>query len=416
MEKCFAVFDLKAFYASVECVERGLNPFTTPLAVTDVERKESTIVLSVSPYLKALGVPSRCRRYEIPKDIPNIIYAIPQMEKYVKKSAEVLSIFLDYFGADDIHVYSIDECFIYLTPYLKLYKKKPRELCKMIQERILKELKLTTTCGIGPNMFLAKVADDKDAKTQPDFIAEWTKEDIPNKLWKISPVSGLWGISTGYQKRLNKLGIFSIYDLAHADKELLIEKFGIMGEELWDHANGIDNTDIREKYIVLNKNFSLGQVLMKDYKKEEIILIIKEMCDDLSSRLRSYNYEAKNVHLFVRYTFAQEGGFAHQCELMRPTNANSELFDGLLHLYNTYVKDDGLIRQIGISFTKLSHPKNKQLTLFQDVDDEIMTTELYETLDEIQKEYGKNSITRSSALLKYSTAKIRHNQIGGHRK
>ena len=134
MDKYYAVFDLKAFYASFECVERGLDPFTTPLVVTDTTRKESTIVLSVSPYLKALGVPSRCRRRDLPTNIEGMIYAIPQMEKYVKKSAEIVSIFLNYFGEDDIHVYSIDELFVSLSPYLKLPKKDPTNLSKDIQK------------------------------------------------------------------------------------------------------------------------------------------------------------------------------------------------------------------------------------------------------------------------------------------
>lgn len=416
MEKWFAVFDLKAFYASVECVERGLDPLTTPLAVTDVERKEATIVLSVSPYLKNMGVPSRCRRKELPTNIPNMIYATPRMELYVKKSAQVISIMLDYFGIDDIHVYSIDECFIDLTPYLKLYKKTPLELCKMVQKKIFDTMGLITTCGIANNMFLAKIADDKDAKKAEGFIALWTKEDIENKLWKIAPLSELWGISRGYQKRLNELGIYTVYDLAHTSKQMLFDKFGIMGEELWEHANGIDDTNIREKYIPINKNLSLGQVLMKDYKKDDVLLIIREMTDDLASRLRNQDLETSKVHLFIRYTFSQEGGFAHQVDLMRPTSNNDEIFEGLKYLFNTYLPDNALVRQIGISFTNLTKPTIKQFSIFKNVEDDEHVHNLYLAMDEIQNKYGKNSVLRASSLLKNSTAKERHNQIGGHRK
>lgn len=415
-ERYYAVFDLKTFYASFECVERGLDPFTTPLVVTDTTRKESTIVLSVSPYLKSLGVPSRCRRKDLPTNIDNMIYALPQMEKYVQKSAEIVSIFLDYFGIDDIHIYSIDESFIDLTPYLRLYKKSPLELCKEIQQVILKKTGLTVTCGIGPNMFLAKIADDKDAKNAKDYIALWTKDNFKEKLWKISPLSELWGISKGYEKTLNRLGIYSVYDLAHADKNMLIDKLGVMGEELYEHANGIDETDIREKYIPINKNLSLGQVLMKDYKKDEILLIIREMCDDLASRLRKSHLETSKVHLFIRYTFHQEGGFNHQVDLLRPTTNNDEIFESLKYLYNKYVEENALIRQVGISFSKLTKPTIKQLSIFKNIDKEIATSNLYLAMDEIQAKYGKNSILRASSLLKNSTAKIRHNQIGGHRK
>ena len=158
MEQKIAVIDLKAFYASVECVERGLNPFTTPLAVCDEERGEGTIVLSVSPYLKELGVPSRCRKREIPP-IKDIIFAVPRMQLYIEKSAEIVSIILDFVGEDDIHIYSIDELFINLGPYLKMYNSTPYELVHKIKETIYERTHLVTTAGIGDNMLLAKVAN-----------------------------------------------------------------------------------------------------------------------------------------------------------------------------------------------------------------------------------------------------------------
>lgn len=416
MEDWIAVFDIKAFYASFECVERNLDPFTTPLAVTDISRKESTIVLSVSPYLKSLGVPSRCRRRDIPKNIKNLIFATPQMEKYVKKSAEIISIFLDYVGEDDIHVYSIDECFINLSPYLLLYKKTPLELCKEIQKTIYNKTKLICTCGIGPNMFLAKVADDKEAKNNKDYIAIWKKEDIPSKLWPIKPLKELWGISNGYQRRLNNLGIYSVYDLAHYDKNILVSKLGIMGEELWNNANGIDETNIRIKYTPKENALSLGQNLMRDYTKDEAPLIIKEMVDDLSSRLRSYKLKCSCVHLFIRYSFiVEEESFSHQMKLMRATNFNEELYESIMYIYKKYIKDFP-IRQIGITYSNLSKDNYTQLSLFEDENKLDENKKMYESLDKIQASYGKNSLTRTSALKKESTAKIRHEQIGGHKK
>ncbi len=415
MEKEFAVFDLKAYYASFECVERGLDPFTTPLVVSDTTRRESTIVLSVSPYLKSLGVPSRCRRRDLP-DIKGMIYAIPQMEKYVKRSADIVSLFLDYFGEDDIHVYSIDELFVYLTPYLRLYKKDSLSLCKDLQKKIFDTYKLTMTCGIGPNMFLAKVCDDIDAKNAKGFIARWTKDNFKEKLWAISPLDKMWGISKGYTKRLNDLGIYSIYDLAHADKEMLISKLGVMGEELYEHANGIDDTDIREKYIPVNKNLSLGQVLMKDYTIEETLLIIKEMTDDLAFRMRHLGLETKKIHLYIRYSFATDGGFTHQIDMMEPTSNNLEIYKGLEYLFLKYVNKKAFIRQVGISFSNLTNKKNHQLSIFTSLENYDKNNKIYEALDKIQDKYGKNAILRADSLKRYSTAKDRHNQIGGHRK
>lgn len=417
MKESYAVIDIKAFYASFECIERGLDPFTTPLAVTDTSRKETTIVLSVSPYLKAMGVPSRCRRKDLPTNIKDMILATPQMEKYVKCSAKIVSIFLDFIAKDDIHVYSIDESFLHLSPYLKLYKTTPVGLCKMIQKRIKDETGLTVTCGIGENMFLAKMADDIEAKHAEGYIATWTKEDVPNKLWVLKPLSKVWGISSGYEKRLNQMGIYSVYDLAHYPKDILIKKLGIIGEELYNHANGIDNTDIREKYSPINKNLSLGQVLLRDYTIKEVPLILKEMCDDLTSRMRSFDLECEVVHLMIGYSSSSTlGGFAHQVQLLLPTSNNNKIYEAIMYIYNSYVEDYP-IRRIDISYTKLTKAsKSKQLSLFEDDTKSIDEEKLFKAMDNVQARYGKNKLLRTSSLTKASTAKERHNQIGGHRK
>lgn len=416
MDNWIFVIDLKAYYATFECIERGLDPFTTPLAVTDVERKDATIVLSVSPYLKSLGVPSRCRRRDLPKNIPNMIYAKPQMEKYVKESARIVSIFLDFVAIDDIHIYSIDESFLNVGPYLKLYKCTPYELAQKILTKIKKETGLTATCGIGQNMFLAKMADDKEAKHNSDFIAIWTYDDIPTKLWPIKPLNEVWGISSGYTRRLNALGIYNVYDLAHYSKEVLIEKFGVMGEEIYNHANGIDNSNIREKYIPVNKNLSLGQVLMRDYTFEEAKTIVSEMNDDLCVRLRQSKLKVGSVALYIRYSFTSPcEPFGHQIKTAVPTSLNSEILNYLLYIYDTYVQHEP-IRQIGISFGNLTKGKVEQLSIFKDIEDEDKENNLYMALDEIQKKYGKNKILKGEALRKESTIKERHNQIGGHRK
>lgn len=419
MEKCIFVIDLKAFYASFECVERGLDPFTTPLAVTDTERKEATIVLSVSPYLKSLGVPSRCRRRDLPKNIPGMILATPQMEKYVKASAKVVSIFLDFVGIDDIHTYSIDESFLNVGPYLKLYKCTPYELAKRILTKIKQETGLTATCGIGPNMFLAKMADDRGAKNKaPDYIDTWNYEDVPTKLWPIKPLNKVWGIAAGFEKRLNMLGLNSVYDVAHYPKEILVKEFGVLGEDLYEHANGRDDADIREKYQPTSTNLSQGQVLMRDYSFEEAKLILKEMNDELCIRLRTHHVKAGTVHLFIRYSLAAHHGegYAHQMKLTIPTDLNSDLYASLLYLYNIYTDRKALIRGVNISFGSLTSSKNKQLSLFEDYEAQNKEEQLFTAVDELQNKYGKNSVLRADSLTKASTIKERHNQIGGHRK
>lgn len=414
MEKAIGVIDMKAFYAFVECIDRDLNPFTTPLAVCDPTRGDGTIVLSVSPYLKSRGVPSRCRRRELP-NMKGLILAQPRMAFYVQKSAEIVSIVLDFVGEDDIHVYSIDELFINLGPYLKMYDCTPKELVMKIQKAITDKTKLVTTAGVSYNMLMAKVALDTDAKKKPPFIAEWTEKDIKTKLWKIKPLSKMWGISSGYERRLNALGIFSVGDLARADKYLLKKKFGIMGEQLWEHANGIDNTDLRDKYIPEETSLSLGQVLMRDYNVKEAKLILKEMNDDLCSRMRKHHQKTSRLSLMIIYSAGVGGGFAHQASLDYPTDDSELIFKDLERLYDLYVSNQP-IRRINISFSKLTDSEYEQLSLFESEVDSYEREMLQAVMDELKDKYGKNIVLRASSLLDESTAIERHNQIGGHHK
>lgn len=414
MEKAIAVIDMKAFYSFVECVERGLNPFTTPLAVVDVSRGEGTIVLSVSPYLKDMGVPSRCRKRELPH-LKNMIYATPQMEKYVTKSAEIVSIVLDFVGEDDIHVYSIDELFVNLGPYLGMYNCTAKQLVRRIQKAILDKTKLVATAGIGENMLMAKLALDLDGKKKPPFISQWKKEDIPTKLWPVTPLSKMWGISVGYERKLNNMGIYNVGQLANTPKSLLKEKLGIMGEQLWEHANGIDNTNIREKYIPQENSFSLGQVLHEDYEPNEAKLLIREMNDDLAQRLRSHKLKTSLVSLTIQFDYNHPGGFSHQAKLDFPTDDTEVLYSDLERIFDKYIKNH-LTRGIHISYGKLSSGEYDQLSLFEDEKTATERKNLQKVLDQVKNRYGDNSVLRATSLLKKSTARERHNQIGGHKK
>ncbi len=414
MANVIAVMDMKAYYAFFECVERNVNPFTTPLVVCDTSRGEGTIVLSVSPYLKQLGVPSRCRKRELPK-IEGMIYATPQMQKYVEKSAEIVSIVLDFVGEDDIHVYSIDELFINLGPYLKMYDCTPRQLVIKIQKAILEKTHLVSTAGIGENMLMAKLALDLDGKKKPPYIAQWNKNSIKTKLWPISPLSKMWGISVNYERRLNNLGIYTIGELANAPKELLKSKFGVIGEQLWEHANGIDNTNIREKYHPKETSLSLGQVLHEDYKKDDAKRLIMEMNDDLSKRLRNHHLKTKSIHLTIAFDYETGGGFSHQTKLDYPTDDTKLLYNEFTNLFNMYIGDN-FTRAIYISYGSLSENEYDQLSLFEDSNEQIERMNLQKTIDLIKNKYGDNMVLRGSSLLKSSTAKERHNQIGGHKK
>ena len=414
MANVVAVMDMKAFYAFFECVERKLNPFTTPLVVCDTSRGEGTIVLSVTPYLKQLGVPSRCRKRELP-NIDGMIFATPQMQKYVEKSAEIVAIVLDFVGEDDIHVYSIDELFINLGPYLKMYNCTPRQLVMKIQKAILDKTHLVATAGIGENMLMAKLALDLDGKKRPPYIAQWNKNSIKTKLWPVSPLSKMWGISVNYERKLNNLGIYTVGELANAPKELLKSKFGVIGEQLWEHANGIDNTNIREKYHPKETSFSLGQVLHEDYKSADAKQLIMEMNDDLAKRLRDHHLKTKSVSLSIGFDYDTGGGFSHQTKLDYPTDDTKSLCNELIQLFDMYI-DKHLTRAIYISYGSLVESEYDQLSLFEDSDEQLERKNLQKALDLIKDKYGDNIVLRGSSLLEKSTAKERHNQIGGHKK
>ena len=414
MERHIAVIDMKAFYAFVECIERNLNPFTTPLVVCDPERGDGTIVLSVSPYLKSMGVPSRCRKRELPK-IPGMIFATPRMSLYLKKSSEVVSIILDFVGEDDIHIYSVDELFINLGPYLKMYECTAYQLVRKIQKAIYEKLNLVTTAGIGPNMFVAKAALDLDGKKRPPYAVEWKQADIKKKLWPIKPLSKMWGISRGYEAKLNAFGIYTVGQLAESDKNFLSQKLGIIGEQMWEHANGIDNTNIREKYIPESTSFSLGQVLMRDYTKKEARLILIEMNDDLAMRLRSHKQTTSRVGVAVGYSMEMGGGISQAVTLPGPTDDTETILDSLLKLYDKYVEEQP-IRRLYISYSKLDNSDYEQLSIFEDPEETLKRKNLQKTMDALKTRFGKDSVLRGSSLLEESTAKERHNQIGGHRK
>ncbi|MBR6955429.1 MAG: DNA repair protein, partial [Firmicutes bacterium] len=310
-EKAYLCIDLKSFYASVECVERGLDPMTTRLVVADPTRTDKTICLAVSPALKALGVKNRCRVFEIPKTI-DYIMAPPRLQKYIDYSAEIYGIYLKYISKDDIYVYSIDECFMDITKYLKLYNKTPREMAMFLMDEITREVGVRATAGIGTNLYLAKIALDITAKHSPDFIGELDEMSYRTKLWDHKPITDFWRIGPGTARRLAKYGIYTMGDITLADEDLLYKVFGIDAELLIDHAWGYEPTEI--KHIKAHKpktnSLSRGQVLMRDYKFDEGRLIVKEMMELLALELVQKQLVTQSVTLDVGYSNQANMGFA----------------------------------------------------------------------------------------------------------
>ena len=407
--------DLKSFYASVECSFLNLDPFKTPLVVADKSRGGGSVVLAVSPFLKNLGVPSRCRIYELPKNI-NIIFRRPQMKKYMIVAKKIIEIYLNYISEEDLHIYSIDEAFLDLTPYLSLYKKNTKEIAQDILRSIYKKTGIYASCGIGKNMLLSKLALDLEAKNSPDFISCWDYNSVKEKLWKVNSLSKMWGIGPRLEKKLHRLGITNVYDLAHYNKEALKDHFGILGEELYYHANGIDQSKIQDKKYIFSKRKSYGQsqVLFRDYYAPDIYIIIRETVDELTRKLRSSNYYTQTIRLGISYSKDFYSGFNRQITLDEPTMSGNEIFKACIKLFQKFYKGFP-IRKIYVGLTKLRKLEYKKISIFdyeeKSIEDE---NNIFHKVDEIKRKFGKNFINRSSSMLDSSTIRSRNKMVGGH--
>ena len=404
--------DLKSFFASCECVERGLDPFKVKLVVANPNQGNGAITLAVTPALKDLGVKGRTRLYEIPKNIKYEIVA-PRMKLYLDMSKKVVDILLDFVSEEDLHVYSVDESFLDVTNYLKMYKKTDYDLAKDIMATIKNKLGLTSTCGIGPNMLLAKVAMDIEAKHTKDNIAKWNYEDIPNKLWTITPLSKMWGIGPRMEKRLNKLGLYTIGDIAHFNKNKLKDLYGVIGEELYNHANGIDMSIISDyKIPAKTHSYSNSQVLFKDYDESNIKIIIKEMCEVIARRLRINHKQAKIIGLGIGYSKNVSGGFYHN-QKVNPTDLESDFIMVANNIFDEFYEYKP-IRKVTIVAGNLIKSSYTQLNMFSSIETIKQEEKIQNTIDEIKEKYGKNSLVKASALLKDSTIMDRNKKIGGH--
>ncbi len=296
---------------------------------------------------------------------------------------------------------------------MKLYKKTDYELALEILEDIRKTTGLYGTAGIGPNMLMAKVAMDIEAKHNKDFIAKWTYQDIPEKLWTIAPLSKMWGIGPRMEKNLNKLGIYSVKDLAFYDRDKLKHKFGVMGVELWNHANGIDLSRIKDYRKTIDKSYSHSQVLFKDYNGENIKIIIKEMIEVLTFRLRKDNKLTGVIGFGISYSKTVGGGFFHSIKLDNKTDDEELIYKTCLMIFDRFY-DNLPIRKVSISYSGLRVKEGVQLSIFNTLEDIQEKEDINKAVDEIKNKFGKNAILKASSLLSYSTIKERNGKIGGH--
>ena len=417
LQPCFMIIDLKSFYASVECVDRGLDPMTALLAVADKERSKGTICLAITPAMKALGIKNRCRIYEIPKHL-NYIVAPPRMKRYIDISADIYGIYLSYVAKEDIHVYSIDESFLDVTTYLSLYGISAHDLALRIMGDIRGKLGLRATCGIGTNMYLAKVALDILAKHSPDYIAELTEETFKEQLWAHRPLTDFWRIGPGTQRRLNSLGMYTQGDIAIFPEKLLYKNFGVLAEYLIDHSWGREPCTMQEikNYRTRSKSLSCGQVLMRDYSFEEALIIVKEMADELSLDMVAAHVVSNNVSLFIGYsaeTFPPTGASA---TLPVTTNSYRILMDAFVQLYYRSTQRTIPIRRVNINANSVLDECFEQYNFF--VDPSIMERDrqITRSVNQIKARYGKNAIIKGMDLYEAGNSITRNAQIGGHKR
>ena len=415
MQNIYLAIDLKTFYASVECVERGLNPFTTNLVVADASRGKGAICLAISPSMKMLGIKNRCRIYEIPSGVEYII-AKPRMQKYIEYAANIYAIYLKYISKEDIHVYSIDEAFLDVTKYLKLYNKKSIELAKMIIKDIYNTYGITATCGIGTNMYLAKIALDIMSKHSPTNIGWLNEERYKKELWHHKPLTDFWQIGKGIEKRLNKKRIFDMYDIAHTNPKILFKEFGINAQFLIDHANGYEPCTIADikAYKPKSNSISNSQVLFKNYDFEKAELILKEMVELLSQQLVEKNLETDCISLYIGYSkeYSKHTGGSRRLHYF--TNQYTKLVYEFKKLYEETTNKNMPIRRIGIAFERLQEIKVEQINLFEDLESKDKEIRLQKSIIEIKSKMGKNAILRGMNLEEDATTLIRNKLIGGH--
>ena len=413
-DRVILAIDLKSFYASVECIDRDMDPFTTPLVVADEDRGDGTIVLAASPYIKAkYGVKSRCRLYEVPKNIEGLIIAQPKMKRYLEMSARINDIYLEYVSEEDLFVYSIDESFLDVTRYLKRNNDTPKSYARKIIEEIRSKTGLTVTAGIGLNLFMAKAAMDIEAKHNPDFLAEWDYDSIPEHLWSVSPLSKMWGIGSRLEKRLNALGFYCVGDIAVSDPEYLKKELGVIGEEIYYHSLGYDDALLQESYHSKNQSLSCGQVLLRDYHKEEMITLIRDMSLEMSDRLHEEKKSARSFFLFLQRK--DHSGYEMKISFVTPTDSAEKIGrEFVVRFMETQIEDDTLFRQISIVAVDVGDKNHYQMSLFEKPKEDREIYDLEETLIQIRKKYGSVKAMPCSALSLSSTYLKRRNQIGGH--
>lgn len=407
---------MKTFYASVECAERGLNPFDTNLVVADETRGENALCLAISPKMKSQGVKNRCRLSDIPKSIKYMIVP-PRMKLYIDYAADIYGIYIKYINPKDIHVYSIDESFIDVTDYLPLFKKDKFEFAKFLIDKIAINKRIPSTCGIGTNLYLAKIALDITAKKSKEHMGYLNENLFIETLWDHRPITDFWGISTGTKERLAKIGIYDMRGIANMSTDTLYRIFGINAEILIDHAWGRESCLIEDikAYKSKSKSVSFSQILSRDYSFDEAKTVLREMIQNGCYELMRRHVITNHVEVWVGYTFGSHQVTKGSSRMTICTALSSKILPYALDIYEKTTDRTTPIRQIGIAFDGIMDECQEGYDLFSDWDEIEKEKKRESAIIEIYKKYGKNAILRGTSYFDESTQRERNSFIGGHR-
>lgn len=497
-EKTYLSIDLKSFYASVECIQRGLDPMTTYLVVADQSRTEKTICLAVSPALKAYGISGRARLFEVVQKAKEInaqrqrqapggvltgashqapqvqanpqlaleyLVAPPRMAHYIQFSTRIYQVYLKYVAPEDMHVYSIDEVFLDVTPYLDTYGMTAEELARTILLDVLHTTGITATAGIGTNLYLAKVAMDIEAKhIQPDEngvrIARLDEMSYRRNLWGHRPLTDFWRVGRGYAKKLEQQGLYTMGDIARCslgragdyyNEELLYKLFGVNAELLIDHAWGWEPCTIADikAYRPATNSVGSGQVLKTPYPADKARVVAQEMADLLVLELVDHQLMTDQITLTVGYDRenltdphrrqAYRGAIttdaygraipkhAHgTANLEEYTSSTAEIVEATARLFDKIVNQNLLIRRLNLTANRvlredcLPTAEVQQMSLFDDCGTqrkEMLERERHkqQAILSIKKKYGKNALLKGLNFQEGATTRERNNQIGGHK-
>ena len=426
--RTYLCIDLKSFYASVECAELGLDPFRDNLVVADTSRGMGTICLAVTPAMKALGVRNRCRLFQIPR---NITYRAvrPRMRLYMETSARIYGIYLRYVAPEDVHVYSVDECFVDATPYLRLYGTDGRGMARMLMGAVRDETGICATAGVGTNLFLAKVALDVTAKHEEDHLGYLDGARFRERVWHHRPITDIWQVGPGIAERLGRMGIrdlAGVAALAERDPQALYREFGVNARHLIDHARGVEPCTIDDirSFEPERTSVSNGQVLAHPVPFGQARVIMREMVEESARGLGRRASAGGHVSLWVGYATdapvrdAREARRVPHASASRRlpahTSSRAELLRRFDELFSEVVDPGAGVKRVCVGLGDLVDEGRRELTLFDDVEAERAERRLAEACLAVRGRYGAAALMRGTSLRPGATGRERAELIGGH--